>query len=81
MAPPGPVDESTPAVAETKVLKTDSATITLSDQPGVGGVTIETKDGKKITMSTLMIEITNGTWSIKISPPSVSINDGALEVT
>jgi len=71
----------TPAVAEMKVLKTDSATITLSDLPGVGGITIETTDGKKITMSTLMIEITNGTWSIKITPTSVAINDGALEVT
>jgi len=72
---------ATPGVAEMKVLKTDSATITLNDLPGVGGITIETTDGKKITMNALMIEITNGTWSIKLTPTSVSINDGALEVT
>ena len=72
---------ATPAVAEMKVLKTDHATITLNDLPGVGGITIETDDGKKITMNALMIEITNGTWSIKLTPASVSINDGALEVT
>jgi len=72
---------ATPAVAETKVLKTDTATITLNDLPGVGGITIETKDGKKIQMNALMIEVTDGKWSIKVTPTSVSINDGALEVT
>jgi uncharacterized protein involved in type VI secretion and phage assembly len=72
---------ATPAVAEMKVLKTDAATITLNDLPGVGGITIETTDGKKITMNALMIEVTNGTWNIKLTPTSVSINDGALEVT
>jgi uncharacterized protein involved in type VI secretion and phage assembly len=73
-----PVD---PGVAEMKVLKTDSATITLNDTQGAGGITIETKDGKKITMDATSIEITNGTWSIKLTTTSVSINDGALEVT
>jgi hypothetical protein len=72
---------ASPAVAETKVLKTDNATVTLSDLPGIGGVTIETKDGKKITMSALSLEVTDGKWSIKLTPTSVSINDGALEVT
>jgi len=71
----------TPAVPEKKVLKTDNATITLDDTPGLGGITIETSDGKKITMDALQIQITNGTWSIKLTTTSVSINDGALEVT
>lgn len=70
-----------PAVADVKVLKTDTATITLNDLPGAGGITIETTDGKKIIMNALKIEISNGTWSIKLTPTSVSINDGALEVT
>jgi len=70
------------AVPQKKVFKTDNATLTLSDLPGpLGGVTIETKDGKKITMNTLSIEITDGKWSIKLTPASVSINNGALEVT
>ena len=72
---------ASPAVAEMKVLKTDSATITLNDLPGLAGVTIETTDGKKITMNALGIEVTDGKWSIKLSPTSVSINDGALEIT
>ena len=71
----------TPAVPEKKVLKTDNATITLDDTPGLGGITIETSDGKKITMDALQIQITNGTWSIKLTTTSVSVNDGALEVT
>ena len=71
----------TPALPEKKVLKTDTATITLDDMPGLGGITIETSDGKKITMDALQIQITNGTWSIKLTTTSVSVNDGALEVT
>lgn len=73
---------ATPAVAEMKVLKTDTATITLNDLPGVGGITIETSDGKKITISLTGIEITDGQGgSIKLTGPQVSINNGALEVT
>jgi uncharacterized protein involved in type VI secretion and phage assembly len=69
------------AVAEKKFFKTDLATLTLNDFPGKGGITIETNDGKKITISALAIEITDGTWSIKLTPASLSINGGALEVT
>ena len=69
------------ALAEIKVFKTDTATLTLSDLPGIGGVTIETSDGKKITMNALKIEITDGMWKVALTPVGVSINDGALEVT
>jgi uncharacterized protein involved in type VI secretion and phage assembly len=73
---------ATPAVAETKVLKTDVGTITLNDAPGVGGVTIETASGMKIVMNTTGIEITNGQGgSVKLTGPQVSLNNGALEVT
>ena len=69
-------------MAEKKVFKTDTATLTLSDLPGpAGGVTIETKDGKKITMNAQSIEITDGKWSIKLAPEGVSINGSALVVT
>jgi hypothetical protein len=73
-----PSEASLPAI---KIFKTDTATLTFNDLPGAGGITIETSDGKKITMDALSIEITDGTWSIKISPTSVAINDDALEVT
>lgn len=70
----------TPAVAEMKVLKTDTATITVNDVQGAGGITIETTTGMKIVINALEIEITNGRASVKLSGPQVSVNGGALEV-
>lgn len=71
-----------PALAETKVLKTDTATITISDLPGAGGIKIETTSGMKIEIGFTGIEINNGMGaSIKLQGPRVSINDTALEVT
>jgi uncharacterized protein involved in type VI secretion and phage assembly len=66
---------------EVKVFKTDTATLTLNDLPGAGGITIETSAGKKITMDALSIKITDGKWSIEISPASVAINTDGLVVT
>lgn len=72
---------ATPAVAEMKVLKTDTGTITINDLPGAGGITIETNAGMKIVINMQGIEINDGTGgSIKLIGPQVSINDGALEV-
>ena len=72
---------ATPAVADMKVLKTDTCTITLNDLPGAGGITIETSAGIKIAISASGIEITDGAGgSIKLTGPKVSVNDGALEV-
>ena len=71
-----------PAVAEVKILKTDTCSITLSDLPGVGGVTIETAAGMKIVLSATGLEIDNGQGAvITLQGPQVSINNGALEVT
>jgi len=70
-----------PLAANKKMLKTETCTLTLDDTPGIGGLTIETSDGKKIVMTKLKLEVTDGTWSITLSPSSVSINNGALEVT
>ena len=71
-----------PAVAEMKMLKTDTCTVTLSDLPGVGGVTIETATGMKIVLGATGLEIDNGQGgSIKMQGPQVSVNNGALEVT
>lgn len=70
-----------PALAEMKVIKTDSGTITINDLPGVGGITIETNTGAKIAFTVTGIEIDNGLGaSIKLQGPQVSINQGALEV-
>jgi hypothetical protein len=71
-----------PALAGIKVIKTDSATITLNDLPGAGGITIETALGLKITMNAGGIEITTGQGSsIKLTGPQISLNNGAMEVT
>lgn len=70
-----------PAVAEMKVIKTDSATITLNDLPGAGGITIETTLGLKITMNAGGIELTTGQGAnVKLSGPQISFNNGAMEV-
>lgn len=69
-----------PALPDTKVIKTNTATIKLDDLPGIGGITIETKSGLKIVMNVSGIEISNGAASVKLTPASVSINNGALEV-
>lgn len=72
---------ASPAIAEMKVLKTDTATITINDTPGAGGVTIETTTGMKIEISATAIEISNGMGaSIKLEGPKVSVNGSALEV-
>jgi uncharacterized protein involved in type VI secretion and phage assembly len=79
-SPPG-----IPVPPSTKMLKTDYVTITITDAPGMGSLTIETKDGMKIVMKTLEgIEISNKAGigaSVKLTPKSVTINQGALEVT
>ncbi len=72
----------TPAIEQMKVLKTDTATITINDLPGVGGVKIETATGAKIEITVQGIEINNGMGGvIKLTGPQVSVNNGALEVT
>jgi len=73
---------ASPAVDLIKILKTDTATLTLDDTPGAGGVTIETMMGAKIVINAQGIEITNGQGgSVKMTGPQVSVNNGALEVT
>ena len=75
-----------PAVPQMKVLKTDGITLTLSDLPGAGGFTLEVGPPVvpmplKLVCNAAGIEITNGAASVKLSPASVSLNNGALEVT
>ncbi|HEX5503425.1 MAG TPA: phage baseplate assembly protein V [Thermomicrobiales bacterium] len=74
-----------PAVPQVKVLKTDSVTLTLSDLPGAGGFTLEVGPPGvplplKLVCNASGIELTNGAASVKLSPVSVSLNNGALEV-
>jgi uncharacterized protein involved in type VI secretion and phage assembly len=73
---------ATPAVAAKKMLKTDSATITLDDTPGAGGITLETTGGQKIEILATGITIDNGQGAkITLQGPKVDVNSGALEIT
>jgi hypothetical protein len=74
-----------PAIPQIKVFKTDGLTLTISDLPGAGGVTIEVAPPVvatplKISLTAAGIELSNGAASVKLSPASVSLNNGALEV-
>ena len=73
---------ASPALPDKKVIKTQTATLTLDDTAGASGVTIETTSGLKIVMNTSGIQITDGQGAkIELSGPKVSVNDSALEVT
>jgi hypothetical protein len=81
---PGEVP-AVPAVAEVKVWKTDSVTLTLSDLPSRGGVTLEVKPPAvtapiKLVCDASGIELSIGKSSVKLTTAKVSINNGALEV-
>jgi uncharacterized protein involved in type VI secretion and phage assembly len=65
-----------------KVLKTDTVTMTFDDPTSGGGLSIETTSGTKITITDAGIQITTGKGaSIDLTGPTVSVNGGALEVT
>lgn len=70
-----------PFLAAIKMLKTDTATITINDLPGAGGVTLEMNNGMKLVMGATGLEITNGTAKIQLQGLKVNINNGALEIT
>lgn len=74
-----------PAVPFVKVLKTDNLMLKLDDTPGAGGFTLEVNPPSaatplKIVCDLTGIELSNGAAKVKLTPASVSINDGALEV-
>jgi hypothetical protein len=68
-----------------KVLKTDAVTITVSDMPGAGGVTVEVAPPAvnmpiKLALSSSGIELSVGASTVKLDGVKVSVNSGALEV-
>jgi hypothetical protein len=76
---------ASPAVPQMKVWKTDGITLTLSDLPGAGGFTLEVQPPVvatplKMVFDSSGIELSNGAASVKLTPASVSVNNGALEV-
>ena len=76
---------ASPAVADVKMLKTASLSLTLSDLPGAGGFTLEVNPPAvstplKIVCNSSGIELSNGSASVKLDPASVNVNNGALQV-
>jgi hypothetical protein len=74
-----------PALAETKVFKTECVTLVLNDAPGSGGFTLEVSPPAvpaplKLVCNGQGIELSNGNASVKLTATGVSINNGALEV-
>jgi hypothetical protein len=77
-----------PAIAQTKMLKTESTTVTFSDVPGVGGLTIEVappavpvplkmtfdQQGIEITCATAVVKIAIDGIDLKIPPAEVKLN-------
>jgi uncharacterized protein involved in type VI secretion and phage assembly len=73
---------ASPPLAQIKIIKTDTATFTLDDTPGAGGITIETTAGMKVVLNAQGIEIANGQGAtIKLQGPKTSINGSAMEIT
>jgi Type VI secretion system/phage-baseplate injector OB domain len=74
-----------PALATTKILKTDGVSLKLDDLPGAGGVTLEVGPPVLPIPASLKfaadgVEISCAAGKVKLSALGVSINDGALEV-
>jgi len=69
-----------------KILQTDHLTLKLDDTPGAGGFTLEVRPPSAAVPISFVcnaggVEISIGAAKIAMTPASVSINDGALEVT
>ncbi|MFD8716630.1 phage baseplate assembly protein V [Streptomyces sp. NPDC059629] len=75
----------TPALAQKKVFRTDGVTVTVDDLSGSGGLTVVVSPPLvpaelRLALTAAGIELSNGRSSVKLTPASVSVNDGALEV-
>jgi uncharacterized protein involved in type VI secretion and phage assembly len=76
-----PPDLLAPPYQKVLIQTAGGHSITLDDTPGIGGITLKTSTGQKIQLSALGIEISNGMGaSIKLQGPTVSVNDGGLQV-
>jgi uncharacterized protein involved in type VI secretion and phage assembly len=70
-----------PPYKKVMIMTEGGNSVTIDDTPGIGGITLETSAGQKISLSSIGIEISNGQGaSIKLTGPMISINNGALDV-
>jgi uncharacterized protein involved in type VI secretion and phage assembly len=70
-----------PPYQKLMIITPSGHSITIDDTPGVGGISLETAEGVKVTLSVTALEINDGKGGvIKMTGPQVSVNNGALEV-
>lgn len=70
---------ASPAVEQTKLLKTDGISLTLSDLPGGGGVTLEVTSPAVATPLKLVLD-SNGV-TIDASPSTIKASTSGIELT
>jgi hypothetical protein len=76
-----------PAVPQMKIIKMDTISLTLSELPGIGGVTLEVSPPSvalplTMTFDAQGIKLDAGPLGVvELTPAGVKINSGALEVT
>jgi uncharacterized protein involved in type VI secretion and phage assembly len=70
-----------PAVQSIVLQTTGQNTLMISDVPGpTGGILLKSNTGAMIAINALGITITNGAATIALTGPTVTVNEGALEV-
>jgi uncharacterized protein involved in type VI secretion and phage assembly len=70
-----------PAVQSIVLQTTGQNTLMISDVPGpTGGILLKSNTGAMIAINALGITITNGVATIELTGPTVTVNEGALEV-
>jgi hypothetical protein len=71
-----------PDIPDRKVIKTNTATISINDLSGVEGegIRIETITSLKLIMNSRGIELNNGSSSIRLTPTNILINNHVLVV-
>ena len=81
----GETDALQATVPLVKVIKVDGITLTLSEVPGAGGLTIDVGSPGvavpvKVTCDSSGVSLSVSSSKVELTPASVSINDGALQV-
>jgi uncharacterized protein involved in type VI secretion and phage assembly len=71
-----------PGVQSIVIQTTGGNTLMISDVPGSsGGILLQSSSGASIAINDTGITITNGDATIALTGPSVTVNNGALQVT
>lgn len=68
-----------PAVAEQKMLKTDGIELSISDQPGAGGVTLKI-DSPAVSTPISLVMDSNGV-ELKLDPSKVTVTVNGIEIS